>query len=100
MELNICSCCACTRHSSSRSFLFLLPIISLFFLLTPSLSFAQPYVASGDVFPDVWDSVDAAWENGNPSGYSETETAAMVLEVTTNTTSALSVDLCLQVLDG
>ncbi|MCB0353879.1 MAG: DUF4215 domain-containing protein, partial [Bdellovibrionales bacterium] len=63
-------------------------------------AFAQPYVNSGDVFPDVWDNFDMAWENGNPSGYSEGQTAAMVAEIRTNSTAQHQVDFCLQVEDG
>jgi hypothetical protein len=62
-------------------------------------AFAQAPVPSGDIFPDVWAPASLKWENGNPSGYTEGETAAMVVRINNHADELMLTEICLQVVE-
>jgi hypothetical protein len=81
---------ACKYLGSFSLFYFLV-------LLLAQTAIAAPYVNSGDFQPDVWDSTDNKWENGNPAGYVEGDTTAMVVKIDNTSTNQQQIDLCLEV---
>ena len=84
-----------------KYYLFLVLLLLIAPLIDPLSASANTidFVNSGDLFPSVWDPVDLKWENGNPQGYTDGQTVAMVLEVKETTLDQKQFDLCLQVVE-
>ena len=92
----MCTCCSVPKESfSSKVKIFLILITAS---LIPVSTLAAPFTNSGDISPHVWDPLDDQYENGHPMGYTEGETAAIVVEETSNVGTAQQFDYCIQII--
>ena len=64
-------------------------------------AFAQESTPSGSISPNVWDDIDQKWEEGNPSGWAEADTAAIAIRLTSLVKGTqYTITFCVQNEDG